>query len=216
MGKIKELICEFKEEDYFDRVNLHIHSRFSDGTMSPGEITEKALYEGLQYISITDHNSIEAYKHIDFNNLCGLNLIPGVEFDCWHKTDFMHILGYGIDVNNPDIQRLCAKNSSETKLDIIRIFSSRKSPDVIKAIKNANGIAVLAHPACCWSLNPEKMVKELISFGLDGLEIYYPYIRHRKVFKFHSVEKFKKISKKFNLLTTGGTDCHGRDLRVSR
>jgi len=212
MNPLIETISGFKEEDYYTRVNLHIHSCFSDGAMHPQEIIKKAQEYGLEYISITDHNTANAYNHIDYGSLGELNLITGIEFDCWYKTDFMHILGYGIDPNNSEIQNLSAKNHNETKLDIIRIFSPRKAPAVIKVIKNAGGIAVLAHPACCWTLNPEKMVKELVSFGLDGIELYYPYIRHRGIFKFHSVKKFNKIAEKNKLLITGGNDCHSCNL----
>ncbi len=56
------------------------------------------------------------------------------------------------------------------------------------------------------------MITELKSFGLDGVEIYYPYIRHRAIVKFHTIGKIKKITEELNLLITGGTDCHGDDL----
>ncbi len=216
MSSIKETISGFSRSDYFSRVNLHIHSNFSDGLLSPKEIVKKAREAGLEYISITDHNTVEAYKHIGPENLNGLNLITGVEFDCWYRTDFMHILGYAIDVKNKELLDICAKTRSETRFDLIRIFSSRKAPDVIKTIKNAGGIAVLAHPACCWSLNIEKMVRELVSYGLDGLELYYPYVRHRKIVKFHCIKKIKKIAEKYQLLLTGGNDCHKSDLTTCK
>lgn len=45
--------------------------------------------------------------------------------------------------------------------------------------------------------------------GLDGLECYYPYRRHRGIIKFHRAESIKKIADKLNLIKTGGTDTHG-------
>ena len=216
MESLKKIISGFKEEDYFNRVNLHIHSSCSDGVLDSHAIIEQACQKNLEYISITDHNTIEAYNYVDFDKLNGLNLIPGVEFDCWHRTDFMHILGYGFDLDDENIRKLCAKSKQETRLDIVRIFSPRKAPEVINSIKKAGGLAILAHPACCWSLNLEKMIEELISFGLDGLELYYPYVRHRRIFKFHSVKKIKKIIKKNKLFVTGGTDCHGANLTINK
>lgn len=212
MNLLKNLISGFKREDYYSRINLHIHSNFSDGIMPPEEIIKKALQCNLEYISITDHNSVEAYNCIAPEKIPGLKIIPGVEFDCWHKTDFLHILGYGMDINNDNFLKLCAKNRHEKTSVITRIFSARKAPHVIYTIKQAGGIAVLAHPACCWSLNPEKMIRDLIYHGLDGLEVYYPYAGHRGIVKFHSVEKIKKIAKKYQLLSTGGTDCHESNL----
>ena len=216
MDSIKEIISDFKKEDYYDRVNLHIHSNCSDGVLTPQEIIGQACEKNIEYISITDHNTINAYSNIDFNNLGNLNLIPGVEFDCWHGSVFLHILGYGIDLNDKNLRNLCAKNKKETELDIIRIFSARKAIKVIETIKNAGGIAIIAHPACCWAINIEKLVDELVNSGLDGIELYYPYIRHRGIIKFHSVNKIKKISEKKKLLVTGGTDCHKRDLTDSQ
>jgi len=206
------LLKNLKEADYYKNANLHIHTNFSDGKLHPSEIIELALKKNLKYISITDHNTIEAYKYIDSLDFDNLKIITGIEFDCWYKSNFMHILGYGIDLNNEDLKNLCAKNKKETELDIVRIFTPRKSHEVIKTIKNAGGIAVLAHPCCCWNLNIKKMITELKIFGLDGVEIYYPYIRHRAIVKFHKIKKIKIIAEELNLLITGGTDCHGDDL----
>jgi len=205
--------------DYYKNANLHIHTSFSDGKLHPSEIIGLAIQKNLKYISITDHNTLEAYKHIDLDSYAllrmtedNMQIITGVEFDCWYKSNFMHILGYGIDLNNEPLKNLCAKNSNETKLDIIRISTKRKVPEVIKTIKEAGGISVLAHPCCCWNLNIKKMITELKFFGLDGVEVYYPYIRHRAVVKFHTIKKVRAIAEELNLLITGGTDCHNDDL----
>lgn len=224
MSQIYNLLNNLTAADYYQNANLHIHTSFSDGKLHPLEIIELAINKNLKYISITDHNTLAAYKYIDILDSHAtaspslrmtdndLKIITGVEFDCWYKSNFMHILGYGIDLNNEELNNFCAKSKKETELDIVRIFTPRKSKEIIKAIKNAGGIAVLAHPCCCWNLNIKKMIIELKSFGLDGIEIYYPYVRHRAVVKFHSAEKIKAIAKELNLLVTGGTDCHEDDL----
>lgn len=206
------LLKTLTEADYYKNANLHIHTSFSDGKLHPSEIIELALKKNLKYISITDHNTIEAYKHLENKEFDNLQIITGVEFDCWYKSNFMHILGYGIDLNNKKLNDFCAKNKKETELDIVRIFTQRKTPEIIKAIKDACGIAVLAHPCCCWNINIKKMITELKSFGLDGVEVYYPYTRHRAVVKFHTIKKIKSIAQELNLLITGGTDCHADDL----
>ena len=46
--------------------------------------------------------------------------------------------------------------------------------------------------------------------GLDGIEVFYPYPRFRKIVKFHSAKDVRKIADKYpQLLKTGGTDVHG-------
>jgi len=214
MQELFESLYNLNESDFFSRVNLHIHTTCSDGIIEPQEVLKQAKELNLKVISITDHNSVQAYNQISSGNYEGLQLISGVEFDCWHKSNFIHILGYGIDVHNPGIQQLCAKNSNATKLDIIRFFNKRNAGKVIQSIKGAGGIAVLAHPACCWNFNIKKMIMELMTYGLEGIEAYYPYIRHRGVVKFHTVQKIIDIAKDLNLVMTGGTDCHNKDLKV--
>ena len=57
MEDIKELIKSFKEEDYFDSVNLHIHTNYSDGKADFQKIIEEA--KQLNYKKI----AIKKYKH---------------------------------------------------------------------------------------------------------------------------------------------------------
>ena len=195
-----------KKEDFISgKVNLHIHSTYSDGKADFKEIIESAKKHGYKLISITDHNTIEGHK-IYKDEI----LIPGVEFDCWYGYVFIHLLAYGIDVNNNELNKFMAKTKAETEGDFIRLFAKRNVPNLIKAIHNAGGIAVLAHPACYWAINLESLAKQLIKDGLDGIEVYYPYPRFRKIVKFHSSKDVKKIADKYpELIQTGGTDFHG-------
>ena len=197
---------ELKETDFLSgKVNLHIHSTYSDGKASFEEIIKQAKEKGYKLISITDHNTIEGHKKYKDDIL-----IPGVEFDCWINHIFIHLLAYNIDVNNEELQSFMAKTKAETEGDFIRLFSKRNVPKLIKAIHNAGGIAVLAHPACYWAISLERLVKKLIKYGLDGIEVYYPYPRFRKIVKFHSSKDVMKIANKYpQLIKTGGTDFHG-------
>ena len=203
----KELIKSFTKDDYEKRVNLHVHSTCSDGNTHPTDIIEQAKAKGLEYIAISDHNTLNAYLETDILN--EEILIPAIEFDCWFGTVFLHMLGYGIDVNNPELQALCAKTKRGTEADWVRIFSMNHPKKVIKAIHNAGGIAVLAHPACCFTASLNRLVKNLVKLGLDGIEVYYPYARHRKIVKFHKIKSVEKLADKYNLIKTGGTDEHG-------
>ena len=204
---IKDLINSFNENEYFDFVNLHIHSKYSDGAAEFADIINQAHDLGFRKIAICDHNTVEGHKMFRDNIL-----MTGVEFDCWCGYVFMHLLAYGIDVENPILTRFMAKSKQETEMDIVRIFSRRNVKKLIEAIHQSGGIAVLAHPACCWAIDLDKFVQKLISYGLDGIEVFYPYKRHRKIFKFHTEEKVREIADKYNLIKTGGTDCHTRNI----
>ncbi len=206
----KDLIKSFTKDNFHNNVNLHIHSSFSDGKMTFDEIVCQAKDKGYEYISVTDHNTLDGYKTINLKS-DGI-VISGIEFDCWYRTTFFHLLGYGIDVNTELLNPFLAKTKRDTEADWVRIFAKRDVKKLISAIHNAGGIAVLAHPACYWCLNLDAFVKQLIDFGLDGIEVYYPYDRHRGIIKFHSRKTVEKIADKYGLIKTGGTDCHGKEL----
>ena len=195
-----------KKEDFLSgKVNLHIHSNYSDGKADFKDIITVAKNKGYKLISITDHNTVEGHKLYKDDIL-----ITGVEFDSWYMCVFIHILAYNIDINHPSIIPFLAKTKSETQDDFIRLFSKRNVPKLIKAIHEAGGIAILAHPACYWAINLEDFIKKLVKIGLDGIEVFYPYPRFRKIVKFHSSKDVKKIADKYpELIQTGGTDFHG-------
>ena len=204
----KELIKSFTKDDYESSVNLHIHSTFSDGSVGAEELVAQAKAKGLKYIAISDHNTLNAYLQTNISS--EEMVIPAIEFDCWFGTVFLHMLGYGVDINNPELRALCAKTKRGTEADWVRIFSFKHPKTVIKAIHKAGGIAVLAHPACCFTLTGlDRLVKKLIKFGMDGVETYYPYTRHRSIVKFHLAKNVEKLAEKYNLIKTGGTDEHG-------
>ncbi len=78
----------------------------------------------------------------------------------------------------------------------------------IKLIREADGLAVLAHPkymAAESFANFERTLQNLISYGLNGLEVYYS--EHSSA----ETQAFLEIARKYNLLVTGGTDFHGHN-----
>jgi predicted metal-dependent phosphoesterase TrpH len=72
--------------------------------------------------------------------------------------------------------------------------------EAIKLIKKAGGIPILAHP---YSIDKDELIPEFVGYGLMGLEVYYP--EHSQ----SMVNFYLGLAKKFNLLVTGGSDCHG-------
>ena len=206
MENLRELLSSFSEADYKNnKVNLHIHTSLSDGNGDYNQIVKSAKEQGYKLIAITDHNTIEAHKLIQDDIL-----ITGVEFDCWFGYVFIHLLAYGIDINNPTISPFLAKNKKDVTNVIPRLFAKRDVKKLIEAIHEAGGIAVLAHPACYWALSLEKLIKDLMKIDLDGVEVFYPYPHLRSVVKFHSAEMVLKIANKYpQLIKTGGTDFHG-------
>jgi predicted metal-dependent phosphoesterase TrpH len=83
-------------------IDLHIHTTSSDGSDEPKDILIKAQQSGLKYISITDHDSIGAYKklrELKINNYFDGNIIPGCEFSVVHNGKPIEVLAYGLDLD---------------------------------------------------------------------------------------------------------------------
>lgn len=76
-------------------IDLHIHTKYSDGTKTPLEILQMAESLGLNQISITDHNcvdgAVEATKYIDDFSF---DFIIGCELSCDYKDKEIHLFGY--------------------------------------------------------------------------------------------------------------------------
>ena len=76
-------------------IDLHTHTRFSDGTFRPAETVALALERGLTAISISDHDSTEGLPEaFDAADGSGLEIVPGVEFSTVRNGHGMHVLAY--------------------------------------------------------------------------------------------------------------------------
>ncbi|MEM1282190.1 MAG: PHP domain-containing protein [Chlamydiota bacterium] len=90
------------------RADLHCHTTASDGTLNPQEIIEEAIRCGLKGLSITDHDTIEAYHEAAPAAMeMGIELIPGVEFSTEYMGSNVHVLAYSFNTRHPSIIKLC-------------------------------------------------------------------------------------------------------------
>ncbi|MCV6604812.1 MAG: PHP domain-containing protein [Porticoccaceae bacterium] len=82
--------------------DLHCHSTASDGSLTPGELVQRAHNNGVTHLAITDHDTIDAYRLLNQAN-CPLRLIPGIEFSTiWNKRG-VHVVGLAIDLHSGGI-----------------------------------------------------------------------------------------------------------------
>lgn len=81
--------------------DLHMHTTFSDGKLSPEELVAAAKAAGLTYMAITDHDTVDGVAHLYENGLFpskGIGIIPGIEFSAHHPVREIHILGFNVDI----------------------------------------------------------------------------------------------------------------------
>lgn len=80
------------------KADLHMHSIYSDGRLTPRELIEKAYKTGFQAISITDHDTVGVVEEAtEYGRERGIHVIPGLEISAEIDDMEIHILGYFID-----------------------------------------------------------------------------------------------------------------------
>ena len=92
-------------------VDLHIHSYYSDGTMSPEEILNIARRKNIGLLAITDHDILKGSVELLRQNIYSdIKCISGVELDAIDLGINFHVLGYGVDLSNEGFNRFVRKN----------------------------------------------------------------------------------------------------------
>lgn len=101
------------------KMDLHIHTVYSDGEHTPDEVYEMVSRKGLEVFSITDHDTIEGAKKMTSRG--NILYIPGVELTAKCFIGREHILGYGIALNNPTLNRVL-KEKKESDLSNFLLY----------------------------------------------------------------------------------------------
>ena len=87
------------------KTDLHTHTSFSDGYLNPKELLRKASNQGIKVISITDHDSVNAFEVAKkYEDKFGIEVIPGVEISSDIRDSEVHILGYFIHPQNKELE----------------------------------------------------------------------------------------------------------------
>lgn len=107
-------------------IDLHTHSHFSDGTLSPTELLEQAELQSMKAIAITDHDTTEGLEE-GLRAAKGKNVrfVPGIELSVTHKPGELHILGLGLK-----------KWENNSILEKINISRKKRNLQIIELMKN--------------------------------------------------------------------------------
>lgn len=132
-------------------VDLHAHTTFSDGTSSPSEVVYAYKQAGVQIMSVTDHDTLEALPQSEIlAKKAGILFVPGVEISS-REHDHLHILGYNIDPTNKRLNEALAQNREQRNIRAKKIIKNLQKAgvniteeDVFKLVKN---VASRAHIA---------------------------------------------------------------------
>ena len=84
-------------------IDMHMHTYYSDGDLSPNKLIEKALKNNIGTMAITDHNTIEGLRNFDNSYKDKIEIINGIELSAKSLKGTMHVLGYDIDIENKSL-----------------------------------------------------------------------------------------------------------------
>ncbi|MDO4326816.1 MAG: PHP domain-containing protein [bacterium] len=91
-------MCRQDAKGGYGRIDLHMHTVYSDGADDVGTLMEHVRELGLTVISVTDHNSVGAYRDPAIR-ACSAILILGVEITCMYEGEVVEVLGYGFELS---------------------------------------------------------------------------------------------------------------------
>jgi len=109
--------------------DLHLHTIFSDGLLSPEEVVKLAIEKGMDGIAITDHDTVNGLESaLKYSKLfSGFYFIPGIELGTIYNDEEVHILGYFIDYRSKQIieaTEMLRKNRVKRGIKIIEKLNS--------------------------------------------------------------------------------------------
>lgn len=87
--------------------DLHVHTHYSDGLHSPGEVVEFARLAGVQWLAIADHDSVGGLREgAGAAEAAGIGFVPAIELSVQHGPEDFHLLGYWIDADDRSLLQL--------------------------------------------------------------------------------------------------------------
>lgn len=147
----------------FPRADCHCHTLFSDGTLSPVALLDLAQQQGLTGLSITDHDTIEAYNTaLPYAKTLGIEMIPGIEISTEYQNTSIHVLGYAFDLAHTELLTFCQKlqaNRDERNQEILSKLAKLNMPLSLEEIKARFPHGTIGRPHIAYMMTQKHYVK---------------------------------------------------------
>lgn len=144
--RYENIIKPYEESDKI--IDLHTHTNYSDGELSPNELIRLAVKNKIGILAITDHDTVAGLNNIDYNmpELKYLRLIPGIELNAKVNKGTMHILGYNIDKDNiPLNQKLYELRSTNANRIISILEQIKKDYNIVFDYEDLRSLFTAKH-----------------------------------------------------------------------
>lgn len=130
-------------------IDLHTHTTYSDGELTPYELMEKEKSVGCTRIAVTDHDTVAGIpKARQAAREIGIEFVPGIEISTQEKEE-VHILGYYIDETNEQLCKMCEEfaESRVRRAELICEFFARRGIEIpLDEIREISGSEIIARP----------------------------------------------------------------------
>lgn len=147
--------------------DLHCHTKLSDGSMGIEDIIDQSARTGIEWLSITDHDTMASFSRAGIlGERAGVNILKGVELSAWDKKRGrkVHILCYA--PKKPDrLEGLCLKSCE------IRKACSKEMIDKVMSKFPITLESILKHTTASKSIFKQHIMRALIEYGY-ALEFY--------------------------------------------
>ncbi|MBN2051881.1 PHP domain-containing protein [Candidatus Woesearchaeota archaeon] len=152
---------------------LHLHTTYSDGHITAEDINNC----GLDFIAITDHDTVEGFLSVKEQLTNGLELIPGIEFSTKHRGKGIHVLAYFFNYNNPEfleeLEYYRQKRVNRANKNFGILHELGYAVDYSKINKNGTiGKPNIADSIFALPENDELLVKNRINSVDDFIDLY--------------------------------------------
>ncbi|MDA2910081.1 PHP domain-containing protein [Nitrospiraceae bacterium AH_259_D15_M11_P09] len=116
-----------------DRLDLHLHTTYSDGSQPPAEVLAMAHKVHVSALAITDHDTVDGLPEaITAGTDLGIEVIPGVEISSRLADTELHVLGYFLDWKDPVLL---------SRLASLRVSRHRRNPRIVEKL-NELGLGI--------------------------------------------------------------------------
>jgi predicted metal-dependent phosphoesterase TrpH len=132
------------------RIDLHLHTAASDGSLSPRELVVEAAAQGVTLLAVTDHDTVGAVAEaVAAGSEFGVTVIPGVEIAVDSASRDIHLLGYYLRWGDEALQAALARLRGEREARNARIVEKLrelKVPVDLARVQEISGSGSVGRP----------------------------------------------------------------------
>lgn len=129
--------------------DLHCHSTASDGSLTPVELVERAIGNGIEVLALTDHDTLSGVAKLQNEESLGLKLISGTELTAQWNRRVIHVVGLGVDFQSEALITYLdnlAKLRQERSVRIAEQLIKMGLPDLLEEAKGIAGEGIIGRP----------------------------------------------------------------------